>query len=61
MVPPAIWNSQLKKEETMKVESMTNYILDGYERFSFVNPQYIFSVWWNLVCFICIYKKLTDS
>ena len=45
MVAPAIWNSKLNKEEKMKVESMTNYILDGYERFSFINPQCIFSVW----------------
>ena len=60
MVAPAIWNSKLNKKEKMKVESMTNYILDGYERFSFINPQGIFSVWWNLVRFIYIYKKLTD-
>ena len=44
MVPPAIWNSKMNKEEKMKVESMTNYILDGYERFSFINAQYIVSV-----------------
>ena len=42
MVPPAIWNSKLNKEEKMKAESMTNYIFDGYERFSSINPQYIF-------------------
>ena len=45
MVAPAISNSKLNKEEKMKAESMSNYILDGYERFSFINPQYIVSVW----------------